>query len=77
MRQPFPDRVLASLRGDLVGQVASASAYIDTFLDYNLQPGVARTLLAARREMHRVQPPSLQPSPSLNWRATDGSTSRQ
>ena len=46
---------LVSLRGDLVGQVASASACIDTFLDYNLQPGVARNLLAARREMQRVQ----------------------
>ena len=46
---------LASLLGDLVGQVASASACIDTFLDYNLQPGLARNLLAARREMQRVQ----------------------
>ena len=46
---------LASLRGDLAGQVAAASACIDTFLDYNLQPGVARNLLAARREMQGVQ----------------------
>ena len=55
MRQPFPGCVVASLRGDLVGQVASASACIDTFLEYNLEPGVARNLLAAKREMQRVQ----------------------
>lgn len=48
---------MAALRGDLEGRVASARACLDTFLEYNLEPGVAHNLLAAKREMQRVQAP--------------------
>ena len=43
------------LRGDLHKDVASAAATIDGLLNYNLPSGVARNLIAARRELQCVQ----------------------
>ena len=55
MREQFPGSLIPPLRQDLSADIASAIIQIDQHLNYNLPAGVARNLLAARRELQQAQ----------------------
>ena len=55
MRQPYPGSLVPPLRQDLSADIASAIIQIDQHLEFNLPAGVARNLLAARRDLQQAQ----------------------
>ena len=54
-RQPYPGSLVPPLMQDLSADVASAISQCDHFLEYSLPAGVARNLIAAKRELEQVQ----------------------
>lgn len=55
MRQPYPGSLIPPLRQDLSSDIASAIIQIDQHLEFNLPAGVARNLIACRRELQQAQ----------------------
>lgn len=54
-REPFPGSLIPPLKQDLSSDICSAIVQIDQHLNYALPAGVARNLIAARRELQQAQ----------------------
>ena len=54
-REPFPGSLIPPLKQDLSADICSAIVQIDQHLQYNLPAGVARNLIACRRELQQAQ----------------------
>ena len=54
-RKPFPGSLIQPLRQDLSSDIYNAIIQIDRHLEFSLPAGVARNLIACRRELQQAQ----------------------